>query len=231
MESEEYTTKASLMSKIATAASVVTAFIAGVSAILAIVTLDRTQRAWLAPAGISFAATPTLSKPLTLSLKFENVGKEPATAVAFSQLFVGLIPLRTGHGDVPYIEGFVWPRNDACRTIEPRPSDATFFPNPSGRTYEHIAHAFVGGDAIPLSIDGEMHNVTVSSVPSEIFDKKVSFLIEGCVSYQTETIWSGVIPGAPSRRVTAFCMYIHPLRDKAFIEGVWNLCPVGNYAN
>ncbi len=223
--------RGNLDTRLATWSTVVGAAVAVIAAVIGAVTFDRTQRAWIAPMAISILGTPQVGKPITISLKFENVGNEPAREVVLGSLTASLIPLRTGHGDIPYIEGVAWPRNTSCDVTVVGKSDATYFPSSTNRAYEHVAHAFTGGGPVRMAIDGAMREVTVDGVPQEVFDKKAAFFVHGCILYRTETIFSGLLPGELPLRRSAFCFYVLPLREGEFYQGVSLTCPVGNDAN
>jgi hypothetical protein len=208
--------------------NILTALVALFAVIIAGLTLYHSQRAWIAPAGAEIVGTPIRGKPLTIKLKFENTGKEPAKRVVFTSQQVLVIPWGIGHGDVPHYdpELYKWPRGLKCPTEGLVVNDgATYFPVQSSGPYEHILHAFVGGKVTVKFRDGT-REIDTSSVPQEVFDKKLTFLVRGCIHYETETLF-----GWTTRHATAYCFYMYPLRDVAFWKGTFAFCPTTGTTN
>ena len=191
-------------------------------------TFYHTQRAWIAPAGAEIVGTPILGKPLTIRLKFENTGKEPARKVAFANMEVHLIPWGIGHGDVPHFdpELYQWPASLSCATDGIVLRDgATYFPVQFGDPYQRIVHAFVGGKSLVSFRDGA-REIDTSSVPQEVFDKQLTFLVRGCINYETDTLfwWA-------TKHATAYCFYVYPFRKVDFWEGDFAFCPTSGTAD
>ena len=174
-----------------------------VALVWAILSFQQENRAWIAPTRAVLDGDLRLDSPIILRVHFKNTGRQPALDMVHLWRHSILFEVMPDAANIPYIEPdkIEWPSFSPC-DAEARLGSAIGRPiHASGQEYGDLRYAFGSG------------------IPSELLEKRATFLVLGCFTYETSGLF-----GRRSERKSSYCFYFQPYRDRDTQESTFEPC-------
>ena len=176
---------------------------------------SESGRAWIAPSQIVFNNPPKDGTPLSLTIFFSNVGKEPAINTR-SRATVELVPM----SEIEDLSTWLNPISDVCPgAAEVKTSGVTF---PTTGLVNNKSSIFdIRRDQIDYWRKGVRYIPVVDSTPiSDTASKRYVMMVSGCFVYTSIN----------RERHTRWCAYLTPDADKPINQWLFRDCVNGNDA-
>ena len=172
-------------------------------------------RAWIAQ-GFAVVSGPVEDgKPISVSVFYSNVGREPATSTLNTASLETI--LASEAGNLPDWEN---PVTNGCSLIKNHEGGSVVFPSISGNN-SSIATWAAEDAKIRLWRNGIRYNPGSDfKAASNIASGRYILMVSGCFTYNT----------ASSNHHTRFCIYLLPNSDKPITQWLFRDCRNGNEA-
>jgi hypothetical protein len=156
-------------------------------------------RAWVVPTGAKVDGPLKAGTSVRIKILYENTGREPAQHMRHIWAW-NVIPVKTDAANVPYIgaEETPWPAQNLQCLGDVGEGGRPVYP---GSKNEDIRYIFNGNPIF---------------VSQELIEKKASFVIFGCLVYQTFNV----------TRHSPYCFFFQPHRDRPIDDATMEFCPI-----